>query len=123
METKLHRLKDLPAAIDRAHFWSYDKEKTSLPAEIIIEHILKYGTLEEIFILFNFMDADEFMSIYKNKVRLIFEGKGVPAVFNSLSADEQTTYKRNNLDRSPGLVKLLDIILPTMYKIRKQKDS
>ncbi|MGC8555153.1 MAG: hypothetical protein ACP5NA_06680 [Candidatus Acidulodesulfobacterium sp.] len=120
---KIYKLKDLPIEINRNHFWSYDKEKAALSAEIIIEHILKYGTMEEIFIIFNLMDADEFMSIYKNKVRPIFEGKGVPVVFNSLSADEQKTYKRNNLDRIPGLVKLLDIILPTIYKIRKQKEG
>jgi hypothetical protein len=120
---KLYKLKDLPAAIDRTHFWSYDKEKAALSAETIIEHILKYGTLEEIFILFNLMDADEFMNVYKNKVRPIFEGKGRPAIFNSLSESEQKTYMRNNLDRSPGLVKLLDIILPTIYKIREQKEG
>ncbi|MCL4322027.1 MAG: hypothetical protein M1478_04380 [Deltaproteobacteria bacterium] len=120
---KLYRLKDLPQTINRIHFWSYDKDKAELPAEILIEHILKYGALEEIFTLFNLMDADEFMDIYKNKVRPIFEGKGVPAFFDSLSESEQKTYMRNNLDRSPGLVKLLDIILPTIYKIREQKRS
>ena len=48
---KIYKLKDLPIEINRNHFWSYDKEKATLSAEIIIEHILKYGTLEEIFIL------------------------------------------------------------------------
>ncbi|MHB1665466.1 MAG: hypothetical protein ACYCT7_09445 [bacterium] len=118
---KLYRLKDLHPKINRTHFWSYDKENAALPASIIVEQVLKYGTLEEIFTLFNLMDADEFMSIYRNKVRLIFEGKGVPVIFNSLSEDEQKIYKHNNLNKSPGLVKLLDIILPTIYKIREQK--
>ena len=119
---KMYKLKDLPAEINRTHFWSYDKEKAALPAEIIVEHILKYGMLEETFTLFNFMDADEFMNIYRNKVRPVFEGKGVPSIFNSLSEDEQKTYMRNNLDRSPGLIKLFDLILPIMYKIKKQKE-
>ncbi|MHB1679224.1 MAG: hypothetical protein ACYCTB_01765 [bacterium] len=121
MENKEYKLKDLPVAINRAHFWSYYKSKAVIPGEVLIEHILKYGMLEEIFILFNLMDADEFMNIYRNKVRPIFEGKGVPSVFNSLSTVEQKIYMRNNLDRSPGLVKLLDIILP-IYEIRKQKE-
>lgn len=120
---KLYKLKDLPLEINRTHFWSYDKDNAVLPADIIIEHILKYGSLEEIFALFNLIDADEFMDIYKNKVRPIFEYKGVPAFFNSSSEAERKVYMQNNLGSSPGLVKLFDIILPTIYKIRKQKEG
>ena len=114
------KITDLPAEVNKDHFWSYDKEKAELPVEIIIEHILKYGELEEIFAIFNFIDADEFMDIYRNKVRPIFEGKGVAYILNSLTAEEREIYMRNNLDRSNGLVKLLDIILPTIYKVRRQ---
>ena len=119
MKTNLYRISDLSDNINRAHFWSYDKGGTKLPGEILIEQVLKYGTIEEIFALFNLMDADYFMNTYKNKVRPIFEGKGVPSVFNSLSASEQAEYMKNNLDRSSGLVKLFDIILPAIYKIKK----
>ncbi len=117
------KITDLPAEVNKDHFWSYDKEKAELPLEIIIEHILKYGELEEIFAIFNFMDADEFMNIYRNKVRPIFEGKGVAYILNSLTAEEREIYMRNNLGRSTGLVKLLDIILPTIYKIRRQENG
>jgi hypothetical protein len=119
---KLYRLKDLPAVINRTHFWSYDKEKASLPAEIIIELVLKYGDLEEIYALFDMFDPDEFMALYRNKVEPLFEGKGVPLIFNSLSPAEQEIYMRNNLDRSLGLVKLLDIMLPAIYRVRKEKE-
>ena len=119
MEANLYRLIDLPKTINRAHFWSYDKNNAAVPREILIELILKYGTVEEIFALFNLMDPDYFMDIYKNKIRPIFKGEGVPDVFNTLSETEQIEYMKNNLDRSPGLVKLLDIILPAIYKIKK----
>ena len=119
METNLYRLIDLPETINRAHFWSYDKNKAVVPGEILIELILKYGTVEEIFALFNLMDADYFMDIYKQEIRPIFKGEGVPDVFNALSKTERVKYMKNNLDRSPGLVKLLDIMLPAIYKIKK----
>ena len=119
METNLYRLIDLPKTINRAHFWSYNKNRAVLPGEILIELILKYGTVEEIFALFNLMDPDYFMDIYKNKVKPLLKGEGVPSVFNALSKHEQEKYMKNNLDRSLGLVKLLDIILPAIYKIRK----
>ncbi len=121
MKEKLYKIKNLPREINRTHFWSYDKEKTELPASVIIELVLKYGTLEEIFTLFNLIDTDEFMNIYWNTVRPIFEGKGSALICNSLSKEEQKIYKQKNLSRSPGLLKLFDLILPTMYKIKTQK--
>ncbi|RZD16151.1 MAG: hypothetical protein EVJ46_08165 [Candidatus Acididesulfobacter guangdongensis] len=121
MKEILYKIKNLPPEINRTHFWSYDKEKTGLPAAIIIEQVLKYGTLEEIFTLFNLIDADEFMNIYRNTVRPVFEGKGSYLVYNSLSKEEQKTYEQKNLSRSPGLLKLFDLILPIMYKIKTQK--
>ena len=121
MKEKLYKIKNLPREINRTHFWSYDKEKTKLPASVIIELVLKYGTLEEIFTLFNLIDADEFMNIYRNTVRPVFEGKGSALICNSLSKEEQKIYKQKNLSRSPGLLKLFDLILPNMYKIKNQK--
>ena len=121
MEEPFYKIKNLPNQINRTHFWSYDKEKAVLPVAVIIEQVLKYGTLEEIFILFNLIDADEFMNIYRNTVRPIFEGKGSALIYNSLPKEEQKIYKQKNLSRSPGLLKLFDLILPTMYKIKTQK--
>jgi len=58
------RVKDLP--FKGVLFWSYEKE-ADLPEEEIIERVLTYGSIEELFSLVEIFGYDRCLEVYKRR--------------------------------------------------------
>lgn len=63
----LYRLKDLP--FNKRYFWSYNFEKAELPISVIMEHIIKYGDVEDHLNLFKIFPKKEVFNTYHNIIR------------------------------------------------------
>lgn len=87
----LIRLKNLP--FNRGYFWSYDWENGSLPLSVIVEQILIYGELDDIFNLFKLFGAERVKNVYYSKIR------------NKL------------IEKNKSFVKIIDKIIKIRYNI------
>lgn len=92
--SELIKVKDLP--FNRGYFWSYDWENGKLPLEVIVEQVLIYGELEDIFTLFSLFDSEQIKGIYYSKIR-----------------DKLITSNKSFVTQDKALAKLLDIIFET----------
>ena len=63
----LYGLKDLP--FNKRYFWSYDFDKAELPVSVIMEHIIKYGELDDHLNLFKAFPKNEVFNAYYNIIR------------------------------------------------------
>lgn len=68
METiRYYKLKDLP--FSKRYFWSYDFNKAELPLSVIMEHIIRYGDLDDHLNIFRIFPKNDIFSTYYNKIR------------------------------------------------------